>query len=309
MKNYITNRRKAFTFVETMVATGMLSMFGIMFYAASTLTTVLYVKNYSVNESHGYVRGVCENLLNKVHHAVEPPKLLDNTGAETAGNAATHGISCLVQSSTRPFYLAGATAINQKTMVVKKDNVQSAPKKGDFIFMSQIRGATTLAQSSVFYAEVITAVPTGANTTVTFTNNLSTYFDPPLIGSPSLTADQPLNVLNRCAFIAITTNGATNLRFYPEYMKIGGGGPSAVTAAVFNDPKNFSNITGIVPLEGQTESKPFMYSDTEKRFLDLHFRTISRKVDKRGFNNYNYYQSFKTVIAYRSVTQQILQPL
>lgn len=297
--------------METMVATGMLSMFGIMFYAASTLTTVLYVKNYSVNESHGYVRGVCENLLNKVHHAVEPPKLLDNTGAEVAGNSATQGISCLVQSSTRPFYLVSAAAVNQKTMVIRKDAVQSAPKKGDFIFMSQIRGVTNLAQSSVFYAEVISAVPTSGNTTVTFTNNLSTYFDPPLIGTPSVAADQPVNVLNRCAFIAITTNGATNLRYYPIYMKIGAAGshPAAVSAAVFNDQRNYQNITGIVPLQGQTESRPFSYTDPEKRYLDLYFRTISRKVDKRGFNNYNYYQSFKTVIAYRSVTQQILQPL
>ena len=304
MKKYSIYNRRAFTLAEIMVSTGIVVLFGVIFYASANMATILYYKNFSLNETHGFVRGVCEKVSNRVHHAVEPPRLLDRNGAEVAGNGPAPGISCLVQASTLPYNIASLTAINQNTMLIKSNTNQDKPRSGDFIFISQIKGVATLAQSSVFYAEVLTATPSGVDTTVIFQNNISTYFDPPLSGAPMLTVNQPINLFKKVGFVANTINGVTNLRYYPNFMSVARNGQIN-----FDNPDNFQDITGIVPKNNETESTPFSYTDPTRRYIDLEFRTISREVDQRGYQEYNYYQQFHTVIAYRSVTQQILQPL
>jgi hypothetical protein len=86
-------------------------------------------------------------------------------------------------------------------------------------------------------------------------------------------------ILQQAAFVAV--DGA--LRFYPAVKSIARHGTSA-----FNNAANFSVVSTVEAAPGQTEAKPFSYSNTARRLLSVNLRNRSSNYSHRvsGFNSF-----------------------
>jgi hypothetical protein len=299
MKLALFKARSAFTLAELLVTAGVTVLLGSVLFAFGNATLTLYVKNYSINESHFRGRNITEKLAHFIHRAVEPPLLIDKSAAGTTGNGPANGISIL-SYEPKFYYTSNAIGMNTKTIQVNQiGSDQPVPSAGDHISIQWYDAGS--GNSGSLYAQIaqVDISGGGKNAKLTFANDIGSYLEPVPKSGAVIKPNQPFQLLTRCALIAVpVSNQVSELRFYP----------SAPATQAEVGSKSYRVLSEIVPAAGETECTPFRYTDMERRSVEVDLRTVASRYDKRTGSGFNLHDSIHTSLAFRSALQKALQP-
>jgi prepilin-type N-terminal cleavage/methylation domain-containing protein len=261
-------RAVGFTFIELLVASVVagIALFG--GYALVNSALSLYAKNFSLNRSHYTGRVSLEKVTAKIYAAGAAPILTDKTGADVAGNGPAAGIRFCVPATGSAYTVVNAVSSTQTSAVIQIATGQPLPRASDILLID----AGSVVQTGNIVQVELTTVGGGSDASRV---NV-TFRDAP--GS-SIPANTRCLVLQQSAFVAV----GGELRFYPTVMSVARQG-----GTVFNNPANFSVISTVEPIPGETEAKPFAYSTAARRLLSVNLRNRSSKYAHRvgGFSSF-----------------------
>jgi prepilin-type N-terminal cleavage/methylation domain-containing protein len=263
-----STRSHGFTFVELLIAS---VVAGIALFGGYTLVNAalsLYAKNFSLNRSHYTGRVSLEKVTSKIYASGAAPILIDKTGADVAGNGPAAGIRFCVPAAGGAYTVTNAVASTETSAVIQMRTGQPRPRASDILL---IDAGSVVQTGSVVQVEITSVT----NTTDASRVNV-TLRDAP--GS-AIPANTRCLILQQSSFVAV----GTELRFYPLVMSTARQG-----ATVFNNTLNYSVVSTVEAVPGQTDAKPFAYNGTARRLLSVNLRNRSSKYSKRvgGFNSF-----------------------
>ena len=286
---------QGFTLAELSVSAGVALALGMLVITLLQSSMTLYVKNFSVNEASVKGRAVSQKLGDKVQNAIQPPTLIDATGAVVVGNGPASGIRCLVPASLSFNRTTGDTAVSKSTLsTVVNSTDLPAPVAGDYVMLQWYDAAS--GGSGSLFVRILSVSVTGGTATLTFGKTIQAAMNPSPASSAVIKAGHPFQIINNVAFISITLGSKTMLRYYPRAKSIAVDGATA-----FNNPGNYRELAELMPSPGKTQGLPFSYSSSEQRHLDVDIRSVSNRYDKRSGSSENNFNSLRTQIAFRSI--------
>ncbi len=268
---------RGFTFVELLVSTVVASVAVAGAYMLLDSGLSLYAKNFSLNLTHYTARTSLERMMPKINSAGAAPILIDEKGADVAGNGPAAGIRICVPPNNSSYTIQNAAVSTATTLTVLIGAGQSRPRDSDIVL---IDAGSVLQSGSAVQVEIASVTGPGSPVTVTLK-------DP--VGS-AIPANSRCLILQQVAFIA----SPDQLRFYPKVMSEARHG-----AAAFKDPANFTVISTIEPIPGNTQPCPFAYSDATRRLLAVDLRSRASRYSNQ-ISKFNTFFNIHTSIAVRS---------
>lgn len=288
---------RAFTLAELSLSAGVVLGLGLVVIVMLQSSLTLYIKNFSVNDANVKGRAVSQRLGDKVQNAVQAPTLIDANGAPVVGNGPAAGIQCIVPSSLSFYRTSSNAPVTGVTMstTVNATNLP-APSAGDYVMMQWYDTAT--AATGSLFVQIQSVSVAGNIATITLVKTIQAAMTPAAATSAVIKSGQPVQMMNRVAFVAVTSGSTSKLRYYPKAKSVAVDG-----AAAFNNPGNYRELSDLIPLTGQTQCFPFSYTAAGQRYLDVDIRSISNRYDKRSGSSENYFNSLRSKIAFRSTVK------
>lgn len=268
---------RGFTFVELLVSTVVAAVVAEGAYMLLDSGLTLYAKNFSLNLTHYTARTSLERMMPKINSAGAAPILIDEKGADVAGNGPAAGIRICVPGANSSYTIQNAAAATASTLTIVVGAGQTRPRDSDILL---IDAGTVLQSGNAVQVEISAVAGTGSPLTVTLK-------DP--VGS-AIPANSRCLILQQVAFIA----SVNQLRFYPKVMSEARHGATA-----FKDPANFTVISSIEPIPGNTQPRPFSYSDAARRLLAVDLRSTASRYSNQ-ISRFNTFFNIHSSIAVRS---------
>ncbi len=279
-----TKAKRAFTLVEMSVAGGVVAMVGMLVFTVLNIGMTLYAQNVSMNQIHAGGLVSTEKLLAKVAAAVEVPVLVDEAGANLAGNGPAAGIRFFSPASSLAYPVPFAVSAADTSFTMTKPVGQPAPQTGDKVTLSDLG-----------FQGVITSVSAaGSSYTVGFAATAGSGFSPVKTSGTVIPAGSKCFLLSPAAFIS----AGSTLRWYPRALSVAQDGSPA-----FNNRVNFDPIAALLPVASGTNCFPFQYLDPGRRSVDVSLRLRAAAHGGRISGFYTF-QNLKTTVAYRSAVTQ-----
>lgn len=280
MKPSSSNRRAGFTLIELLFAGCVAGLALLAGYSLLTSALALYAKNFSLNRSH-YTGRVClEKMITKINGAGAAPILVDEHGADVAGNGPAAGVRLCTPAPNGVHSITAAVASTDTSLLLSVTSDQRRPRAGDIILIN----AGAVVQGGKVVQVEISAVTATANASI-FQLTLRES-----VGSAIPAASRCL-VLQQQAFITV----GKDLRYYPSVMSEARHG-----ASLFNNPTYFSVASSVTPLPGETLARPFSYTDPARRVLSVNLRNKSAAYSNR-VDSFNSFFNIRSSIAVKSV--------
>lgn len=257
---------EGFTFIELLVSTVVGAIAAAGAYALLDSGLSLYAKNFSINASHYTARVSLERMMPKINSSGTAPILIDEKGADVAGNGPAAGIRLCVPTPNNSFTIATAAAATATSLSIAIGPGQTKPRDSDILL---IDAGVVLQSGKAVQVEITSVSGTASPVTVSLKAP---------VGS-TIPADSRCLILQQIAFVA----SANQLRFYPKVMSEVRHG-----AAAFTNPANFTVMSTIEPTPGTTQPRPFSYKDATRRLLsvDLRNRTSRYSNQVSKFNTF-----------------------
>jgi prepilin-type N-terminal cleavage/methylation domain-containing protein len=227
-----------FTLAEMVIATSLSVVVAAAAYTLLTSALKLYSENFSLNHSHQIARLPLERMIREINDSGCPPVLVDEKGADVAGNGPAPGIRYCTLVSAAPYTITAAATAASTSVSVKVNTGQAKPRDSDILLIQ----ASAPGQPGNGIQVEISAV---TGTISPYTVTLKT----------ALGADVAINssvlILQQGAFIA----SGGQLRYYNKVMSEAKHGTT-----VFNAPSSFRALAQVEPVSGQTQATPFSYA-------------------------------------------------
>lgn len=77
MNRFLKTRRAAFTYIEAMIATGIMALTGAAVFSGLNASMIMFAKNTAINVSHQEGRRAVNRLVRDIHASVSIPQLVD----------------------------------------------------------------------------------------------------------------------------------------------------------------------------------------------------------------------------------------
>jgi type II secretory pathway pseudopilin PulG len=286
-----TRNSAGFTLVETLIASSLATIVIAGAYTFLTAAMNLYADNVSLNLSHQTARLPLERIIREVNNAGCPPILVDEKGADIAGNGPAPGIRYCTLASPSAYTIAAAALATSTTVSLKVVTGQAKPRPSDILLIH----ASPNGQPGNGIQMEITAVAGGASP---YTLTLKSAVGTPIpVNSSAL-------ILQQAAFI---TNGG-QLRYYNKFVSEAKDG-----ATVFNAATSFRSLAQVEPMSNvppapvETLAKPFSYTPFETRqSLDPHLLRVNLRARSAAYSNvdgaakFNSFLNMQSSIAVKS---------
>src|SRR6476469_4718526 len=219
MNLILPDRTRGFTLPEVMVATGIMTIVGLMIFLVLNSGMVLYAKNTAVNTAHQQARAGVDQMLQNIHSSVSIPQLVDSN-LQTITNI-IDGSGSPVQAAGISFqsFAAGPFPVVADALATDTSITLNCP--------GYVLGAGARLNIPAFGIELDIASTTvsGANLRYNFSQAIGTAID--IVGTGIEGGTGTTYVIT--AFITIRKSYAVvggDLRYYPS-----------------NDPSSYKVIT------------------------------------------------------------------
>jgi len=128
-------RDRGFTLIELLFA-GLIAGVALLGgYTLLTASLTLYAKNFSLNRSH-YTGRVClEKMINRINAAGSAPILIDERGADVAGNGPAAGVRLCTPSTQGVYSIPTAAAASDTSLMLLVTSEQPRPRGGDILLI------------------------------------------------------------------------------------------------------------------------------------------------------------------------------
>ncbi len=222
-------RNAAFTLVEMSIATGAITLTGLVIFLVLNSGFILSSKNTAVNVAHQQARSALLQLEQDLHNAVSLPQLVDATRTVVSGQGPSAGVSFQVFDSDLGQCKIGASAAaNQNVIIVTLNSATPLPTAGEILIIPT-------HQIEISIASVSVAAKTA---TLTLASNLPV---------PVTTSQGPTNYNIICFFTKRVSYVAANgqLTYYSgattsNYSVMGNDITSTTPFSIPNSPVNAS---------------------------------------------------------------------
>jgi prepilin-type N-terminal cleavage/methylation domain-containing protein len=266
-----------FTFVELLVSTLVAAVAAAGAYSLLDSGLSLYAKNFSLNATHYTARVSLERMMPKINSSGAAPILVDEKGADIAGNGPAAGIRLCVPPANSSYTIPTAVAATATSLNISIAAGQARPRDSDVLL---IDAGVVLQSGKAVQVEIASVSGTGSPVTLTLKE---------AVGS-AIPANSRCLILQQIAFIA----SANQLHFYPKVMSEARQG-----AAAFTNPANYTVISTIEPTPGNTQPRPFLYKDATRRLLSVDLRNRATRFSNQ-ISKFNTFFSIHSSIAVRS---------
>jgi prepilin-type N-terminal cleavage/methylation domain-containing protein len=270
--------RTGFTLVEVMIAVSLAVITGAGAYALLETSMTLYAKNFSINQSHYSARLPLELIALKVNGAGASPILVDNAGADVAGNGPAAGIRYCTPVTSATYVITTAADATATSLTIKVP--AGAPKLRDSDVVL-INAGPVVAEKEPVQVEIASVSGASSPYNVTLKSQVGV----------AVPANTNASILQQGAFITVNNQ----MRHYPKVMSVARHG-----AGAFNSSANFKVIASVLPLPNATAALPFSYNDSARRLLDVTVRGTSLRYNNR-VSEYSSFSSVESRIAVRSI--------
>ncbi len=315
------NRRRAFTIVELLVATGVSVVLSGIIYTIGSEALASFARNISINRSYSDARLSLERIGNALQSAGHKPILVDNTGvALPDGTTQGAGIR-FYRYGFSPTYAIPSGTSSTKTLAVTVAVGQNVPDEGDLVVIPQIgfQGSATDVSCSL-PDDSINKSGASVTATITFAATVTSGCVPATTTATNFTsASYSCQIYRQVAFVAVppaagVTAGVTQLRYYPHAMSASstgtacGGLAANNSATAFNTPANYKVIASL-PLNGtNAQIQPFQLLSANAPTVTITLCAEGPDYNKRGLNTANTFSQMRTSLGSRLPPRTLRAP-
>lgn len=235
-----TSRNAAFTLVETLIATGIFGVLGLVLYALSSEALTSFSRNVSINKSYTDARQALDLIGQQIQAAGHTPILTDANGLATANSPAA-GLRFYTYETNPQYKISGSLSMSSSQIKADLTSNPTVPSKGNVVYIAGLG-----------FQGAISADPavSGNTATLTFASNLTSLCK---TTAGMTTSDVPTTFLLFKPVSYAVVN--SQLRYYPTAMQAAVDG-----AATYNDPQNYQILANMVTTPISTvpeQSQPF----------------------------------------------------
>jgi hypothetical protein len=235
-------RNAAYTLTELGIVAGTFAVVGGTIYVLMTAGLNLFAKNHAVNKSSEMVRGTLDRMTRDLHAAIEPPALIDSSGATVPVTGSTPVAAAGVKFRmfiAGPVRIPSAASASATSVALAIQSSDKRPTVGQFLV---IPASTLNVLPQDVYAR-ISSVGGGPTTpTLGLTGTLGSFLTPPAATGTVAPANTIAHIVQEAAYVVTTPQPPARqipeLRFYPRAMRIATDGATA-----FHSPANYSVVT------------------------------------------------------------------
>jgi hypothetical protein len=240
--------QRAFTLVELVIVSAGMAIFGGVMFVAIQSGSILYAKNYSVNETNNTGRNTLGRMTRDIHMSIEAPSLVDEAGATVAGSPAA-GVR-FRKYVAGPLMVNSAITAASTTATLTLRAGDRMPRIGDLLALPQVTLSGSAQDVYIRITAVSPAAPaTSTSPTVTFVSAAGNWTTPVAASGTLCAIAGVAHIVREVAYIVApgVAPAATisQLRYYDRALSVAADGSAAYQNSL-NYTVLISDMTGAV---------------------------------------------------------------